>query len=802
MKLSLNWIKEYIDLPEISNEQLAYDLTMSTVEVESMTKTSESFDKMVLGQVLQVSPHPDADKLRVATVDIGEREVQIVCGGVNLTAGQKVAVALPGSSVIWHGEGDPVTIKETTLRGVSSYGMIAASEEIGLSDLYPATKEGEILDLSQLEARAGTPLDVALQLDDVIIEIDNKSLTNRPDLWGHYGIAREFSAIYNVDLKPLCPGAVLPEEKGMEVHIEDESLCRRFNLLHMEGLYQKESPAWMKRRLMVCDMRPINAIVDITNYVLLATGQPSHAFDQSHVHDSVHVRRARAGEHLEILNDADLELNETNLVIADAKSALSLAGIMGGKRDSILEDTTGILLEVANFEPMNIRKTAKHYGLRTESSSRFEKGLDTQRVDEALELSVLLFQQLFPEVQMISMTENYPVKTRPAEVELDLETLEKKIGKAVEKDVIKDILDRLGFEASIRSNSLYAVAPSWRSTGDISMAEDIIEEIARIIGYEAFEAVTPKLDVSGAVRENQEHVDRRLREYFAQCGMQEIVSYPWISDHFLEASGEAGEHVVLDNPPAPDHSKLRKSMIPNLLEAIDINLPNFDQFSLFEVATVFEPVEASRLSEVERLPIQRKQLGFAKVGHKGEDLFFEMKGILESLGRSIMIEPLAFEQLEKPPHLDKYYWLNILSQGHNIGHLGLLGPAVKKEAGFKRGEVLIGQLDVEGLVALSSRDNRHEPISALPLIQYDLSILFDNGVKWKEIKELIEPEVKGIEFLDEYRGEQLGPDKKSLSFRVWFESVDKMMTSEDVEKRVDYLLKLLEQRFDITLRDH
>ena len=408
MKLSLSWIRDYVDLPADTDlKKLAYDLTMDTVEVEDVEFMENRFRNMVVGVINEVLPHPNADKLRICKVDIGIDEIKdIVCGGINLKEGMRVAVACPGALVRWHGEGEPVEIKNSKLRGVASFGMICASDEIGLGDLFPSSQEAEILDLSAFEVPAGTTLADALDLKDVLLEIDNKSMTNRPDLWGHYGIAREIAALYNLTLKKFEPFTT-DVQSDFKVEIEDSDRCPRYIGVEMEGVSVKPSPYKMQNRIWKVGMRPINALVDITNYVMLATGNPTHAFDADNISDDIVVRRAKEGEKLLLLNDKELELCTDDLVITDSEGPVALAGVMGGSKDSILPKTERVILEVANFEATGIRRTALRYDNRTEASSRYEKAVDPERCDQALSLSMKFFKELYPELKVTGFCDRY-----------------------------------------------------------------------------------------------------------------------------------------------------------------------------------------------------------------------------------------------------------------------------------------------------------------------------------------------------------------------------------------------------------
>lgn len=490
MKVSLNWIRDYVQLPADADlKKLAYDLTMSTVEVEDATDLGASFHDMVVGVINTIEQHPNADKLKVCKTDIGGRVEDIVCGGSNLREGMKVAVALPGAMCKWHGEGDLVEIKKSKLRGVDSYGMICGAVEIGLADLFPTKEEAHILDLSDFDAPAGTPLADALDLNDIILEIDNKSMTNRPDLWGHYGIAREIAALYDLPMTQFPHfDRNVENTSGFHVTVEDAERCPRMTGTQIENVCVKPAPYWMQVRIWKTGMRPINALVDITNYVMLATGQPSHAYDSDHIAGHIIVRRAKAGETLTLLNGKELPLSTDDLTIADDAGIVGLAGVMGGAKDSILPTTSKVILEIANFQAAGIRRTALRYDNRTEASARYEKAIDPERCDQAFDLSMQLFSQLYPEMKVTGLVDQYPEHLKPAEIDVALSWLERRLGKRLSPDEIKHKMELLGYSITFNGDNMHVVVPTWRSTGDVSIQADIMEEVARMYGYENFEA--------------------------------------------------------------------------------------------------------------------------------------------------------------------------------------------------------------------------------------------------------------------------------------------------------------------------
>lgn len=766
MKLSLNWIKKYVDIPpSLTVSKLSYDLTMCTVEVEDAVDLGAAFDGLVTGKIISVEPHPDADKLRVCSVDVGhDMPSTIVCGGVNLAEGQLVVVAKPGAFVRWHGEGEPVEIKPAKLRGVMSYGMICASGEIGLSELFPKTQDSEIMDISDFKAAPGTPLAVALGLQDTILEIDNKSMTNRPDLWGHYGMARELAAIYNVPLKPIAKEELPCSDGGLFVKIENENDCARYAGLVIEGIKNVPSPFWLKSLLWRTGVRPINLPVDITNYVMLATGQPTHGFDRKHIFGEICVRRSSSGESLELLDGACLELTTDDLVIADSKNPVALAGIMGGKRDSVLSDTTELILEVANFNPLTVRRTAHRFDVRTEASSRFEKGIDPNRVDDALAISVNMFKAMFPDAKITGYADNYPAPIKPAKVEVPMSFLTCRLGRELSFAEVNAILSRMSFKVELKDDILLVEAPSWRSTGDISLPDDILEEIARIMGYENFEFKAPLVSMEKAINQRVPDSERALREYLAfRCNMQEIFTYPWIEDEYVEASGLGTEEMLaLSTPPAPNESRLRSSLVPGLLKAIFTNLRYYDEFRVFEFTQVFFDKDYAPLSdESELLPKTSRHVGAAFVGDDAVMLFREAKGVIEYMHKGVQIEPLSFGSVTKPVWAEDKLWLNIVLNDEVIGVLGLVQPKTLRSAGIKRNKAIIFELDFEKLIPLASRQNVFKHLPEYPLVNFDLSVSFDDTVAWADIYQTVlrADLVKDVRFVDEYRGHQVGKAK-------------------------------------------
>ena len=811
MKVSLNWIRDYVQLPADADlKKLAYDLTMSTVEVEDTIELAKQFDHMVVGVINTIEQHPNADKLRVCMTDIGGRVESIVCGGSNLREGMKVAVALPGSVCRWHGEGEPVEIKKSKLRGVDSYGMICGAVEIGLADLFPTKEEAHILDLSDFDAPAGTPLADALDLNDIILEIDNKSMTNRPDLWGHYGIAREIAALYDLPMKEFPRfDRNVENTSGFHVTVEDTERCPRYLSAQIEGLSVKPAPYQMQSRIWKVGMRPINALVDITNYVMLATGQPTHAFDSDHIAGHVIVRRAGEGEKLLLLNGKELALSGDDLVIADDAGVVGLAGVMGGAKDSILPETDKVILEVANFDAKGIRRTALRYDNRTEASARYEKAIDPERCDQALDLSMQLLGQLYPEMKVTGLVDEYPQHLKQAEIDVPLSWLERRLGKRLPPEEIRHKMELLGYGISFSGDNMHVVVPTWRSTGDVSIQADIMEEVARMYGYENFEAEPITTTFDGAINQLDKDLERRIKEYLAiRCGMQEIFTYPWMEESYVNAVLQSTEGILsLSTPPSPAERFVRSSLLPNLCKAVVKNERYFDEFSIFETAQVFRDENyTSPYDPREKLPSQRKNVAgaFASTDKDITALFRKAKGVVEMMARYVHMETLTFRQTEKPVWADNVVWLNICRGEEKVGDLALLSKKVSMACGIKNLNVMLFQLDQDSLVPLKSRTNTFTHMAEYPMTDYDISLLLDGSVQWKDVLQTVggikSELLHGASFVDEYRGKQVPAGKKSLTLRLSIGSKEKTLTSSEIEEVASNVLNKIAKRFGAELR--
>ena len=805
MRVSLNLIKKYVDLSNITDKQIAYDMTLRTVEVENVIDASLKYQNIVVGKILEVKKHPNADKLKICITDIGEDEpVQIVCGGSNLYVDEYVVVSKPGALVLWHGEGEPVEVEETKVRGESSYGMICGATEVYLSDFFPAKEESEVVDLTGIECMPGDKISDIIGMNDTILEIDNKSLSNRPDLWGHYGIARELSAIYNVPLKELSVSEIDNNLPLYNVEIQEPDKCNRYVCVEIDGIYEKESPMWMKSLLSKAGQRPINAIVDITNYVMVTVGQPLHAFDKTHVTgEKIIVRNAKENEQLLLLDNNTITLTPYDLVISDESDAMALAGIRGGKKDSILPDTKGIVLEVANFDAATIRKTGKRFAEKTDSSIRYEKGIDTQRVDQGLNLALQLIKEIFPDCKIIKYADICMKETKRNQIKVDEEFLNKRLGKIIPKDKIIQILTSLGYNFTY-NNGVYDISvPTWRSTGDVTIKDDVMGDIARILSYDSFEVKPIDITFDHAIKQNDVLLERRIKEYLSyRCGFYEIYTYPWIDEKYIKAACiDTTNLVKLATPPAPELAYLRCSLIPGMLEAISKNLRYFDDFKLYEIKEVYKKGEYRPSSNDEILPIQENYLTGCVVNKNAREIFYEAKGVIENMARFCHMEDIKLEQLDKPDWADINAYLNITLNKEIIGSLGLLSIPVMNNCKIKRTNVAIFEVNMDKLIPYDSRTNKYDKIPELPLVLKDLSIIVSEEVKWSTIYESIKPLVKEIEFVDEYRGNQIPENKKSITLKVRMVNEGTTMTSNEINDKMSNILKVLNEKCGAVLRE-
>ena len=809
MKLSLKWLKEFVDLPgSITPEQLAYDLTMSTVEVESLIDLSAGLKDICVAEVKEIKKHPNADKLVLVQTDIGKEVKEIVCGGTNLEEGARVAVSLPGAQVRWHGKGDLVEVKKAKIRGVESYGMICASSEIGLGTLFPAEKEAEIIKLTGLDAKPGEALSSVIGYDDFVIEIDNKSLTNRPDLWGHYGIARELAAIYSCPLKELDLMAVefLDQSDALEIVNKAKDYCPRFTALVFDQVENSESPFWLKSALSRVGQKSINFLADLTNYVMFGIGRPTHVFDYEKIEGSkLIIRKAKKSEELVLLDKTKLELDADSYVVSDSKKALALAGITGGLKSGVTADTKKIIFEAGSWNPTSIRRVANRFGVRTDSSMRFEKGLDHFSTELGTRMLGKLLAASQPEAKLVAAVQSFDSPPKPVQIEVEHSFIESRLGQSIESSLVVEKLEKLGFSVEQTDSKYQVLVPNWRATGDISIKEDIVEEIARIIGYDNLRFSAIPVGLAQAVEQPAYQLERYLRTYLAYSArLQEIYSYPWVSDKYLNAlSLETKKSHSLADPPDPKQAKIRTSLAPGMLEAIGQNLRFFDNFGLYEVGRVFLSSGKSSFSKnKESLAYQPKKLLAALVGSDAKELFLEAKGIFEEMLalRSLKLSFASSDQAWLPT--EGQLKLNI--DGTSVGQLGIVSSVALKKAGISKAKVVFVELDLTELAKIKPTQTPYQTIPRFPQVEYDLAVLFDSNIAWQDIEQTVlscDKTIKSVNFQDEYQGNQVPEGKKSLAFRMLLSNPEATLSSDQVSSIADGVLGQLKKKLGWRIKD-
>ncbi|MBP9802162.1 phenylalanine--tRNA ligase subunit beta [Patescibacteria group bacterium] len=809
MYLSVNWLKDWLKLPkDLSAEKIAHDLTMSTVEVEEVIDQAASLAGIVVGKIKEIAPHPDADRLQVCQVDLGSRIDQIVCGGSNLSKGMLVAVATVGAKVKWHGEGELVTLEKVKIRGIESNGMIAASSEIGLNDLFPAKSEKEILDLSDLNPKVGADLSQALQLNDFIIDIDNKSINHRPDLWGQYGLAREVAAIYKLALADYQVAPIKEkEELKLKVSIKDKDKCFRYLGLVIKNVKVEPSPLWLKNRLQAVGLRPINNIVDVTNYIMYELGQPMHAFDARMIEGSeIQVLCAKKGEKFITLDGAKRRLNENCLMIADGKKYVAIAGIMGGQNSEISSDTETVILEAANFLASNIRRSSGFLALRSESSARFEKSLDPVLAELAIRKAAELILSLNDEAYVASHLQdinNNPFKEINLVVPEDL--INSRFGVEIPTKDIKDILSRLQFKVDYKNKTFFIQVPSFRATKDISIPEDIVEEVARIYGYDNIQSTLPSVSLQAPHTDVAHQTLKALKAWMSLSqAYTEVYTYPFTNPAWLEKLGlSLNDHIKVKNTISLDQSYLNLSLLPNLLAKAEENFRFFDSIKIFEIDRVFDKKHKSIYhadpDKKKYLPLQDKYFSGLEVSlETAEKTFLRVKGLWESLADYFGLT-LSFEKTANSFSSLVY---DIKTQDVVLGQFGLLNNNLF-DSGSSKTQVAWWQVNFSLLVKYVNQNMTYTSLAKFPSVRRDLAIVVDTDVLWEEIlKEIskVSPLLISSEPFDIFSGHGIEENKKSIAFHLEFRSLEKTLESEDVEEILKQILEVLNKKFNAKLR--
>jgi len=816
MNISFNWLKKYVSLPDsVSAEEVAEKLKLSTVEVEGIVRQGKDLENIIVGKIMSAEKHPNADKLKVCKVDAGNEQVQVVCGGSNVQEGMLVALAKVGAKVRWHGEGELVELKPTAIRGVDSSGMICASTEIGLGNTFPLKEEKEILDLSFLKIKPGMPLSEALHLNDAIFEIDNKSLSNRPDLWGHYGMAREVAALFGRKLKEYQTIKIKPgKETKIAVEVEDKKLCPRYMAIAVSGIKAAPSPEWLQNSLSAAGLRPINNIVDITNYIMMDLGQPMHAFDAAKLASAdkkitINVRAAGDEKNFTTLDGVKRKLNKDTLLIADNKHVLAIAGVMGGLDSGISDATDTIIFESANFDAGSVRRTSTRLGLRTDSSSRFEKSLDPNLCETALYKAVEMVLSLCPGSKAASNladVSNFHLATGP--VVADLAGFDKKIGSHIPEKKIISILQSLGFGVIKKGKEALSVTiPTWRATKDVSITEDLTEEVVRIYGFDNIVAIMPSFPINPPEANPVRQLERRIKNILSlELAATEVDNYAFVSARAIANVGDdIGKYAELDNPLSKETPYLRRNLLINILENTAKNITGRESLKLFEIGKTYlleQPGARVKANSPDLLPRQDIWLAYVCADKKSRNQFWDAKraaeAILKDFGYEYNLAPVA----ENFPWQHPGRAAEIRAGGTVVGWVYEVHPRVAEAFGID-GKIGVLELNLDELSAKSKSGVAYESIPEFPTVERDLAIVLPKKVTHAEIMALlksVDPLLHSVKLFDVYEGENIGADKKSMAYRFTFLDRGRTLSAAEADAVQNKIIKILQDKLKAEVR--
>ncbi len=816
MLISYNWLKQYVNLPSnISALDVAARLKAVTVEVEGVKNQGELLQNVVVGRVVSAVKHPNADKLKLCRVDIGADEIQIVCGGSNVVEGMLAAIGKVGAKVQWHGEGELIELAPTKIRGEDSFGMICAADEIGLGEMFVKKDEKEILDLSNFADKkniVGLSVAEVLGLNDTILEIDNKSLSNRPDLWGHYGMAREVAVLFNRDLKKYETKEVKPgKDFKLKVEIQDAKLCPRYMAVAVSGIQVGPSPKWLQEKLLAVGSNPINNIVDITNYIMLDLGQPLHAFDASKVGHNIGVRLAKNGEKFVALDKAEYTLTENDLMIVSGEKSLGIAGVKGGMESGTYADTTAVIFESANFDPITVRKTATRLGLRTDSAVRYEKSLDPNMCEVALRKLVELTMEVCPEAKVVSKImdeKKFHLSVGPIELASDIFT--KKLGVEIPQKDILNILTRLGFEVKVKKNSLMVKIPTWRATKDISIAEDIVEEVVRFFGFENIPATLPTFPINPPEKNALRALERDVAETLVKTlGYNEVYNYSFVSDaQVVKMGDDLSKYLELDNPLSKERPFLRRNLLPNLFENIKNNIENYSEVKIFEIGKVFSIKESGMRADSNGdtlLPQQDTWLATMYAGKKEATPFWQAKKALENIFLALKADFQIMSPTVVKPWAHPGRLAVVMCGGQEVGVLCEISPLVSQNLGIEQ-RVGVLQLNLSGLIEVLSKQkdkSNYKPASVYPTVTRDLAFLVKKEITHQQILKVLKKTsdlVKDINLFDVYEGSKIGEGYKSMAYRLTYGHSDRTMTADEIENAVKKAQEALKKEFAVEVR--
>ncbi len=789
MLISLDWLKEYVDINEDIKE-LENALTMIGQEVEAIEEQGKQLDNIVVGKIEEYGEHPDSDKLSLLKVDVGtEENLQIICGAQNHKLGDKVVVAKIGAEL----PGD-FKIKKTKIRGVESYGMLCSEKELGIGDSH----EGIII-LPE-DAPLGQGIKEYLEQDDVIFELE--ITPNRPDCLSHIGIAREIAAYYGRNVKyPTIDLNEVTETVYDNVHveIEDKERCKRYSAKIVRNVKVGESPEWLKRRLKAVGIRPINNVVDITNYIMMEYNQPMHAFDLKKIEGKkIIVRSASEGEKLVTLDGVERELNEKELVIADEKKAIAIAGVMGGENTEVDSETTDVLLEVAYFTPENIRKTSKAMGLSSESSYRFERGVDRDNIDTVVNRAAYLMQEIAGGSVLSGIENVYVEKPERCEINLNVDKLNKFIGKKLDIEEVGKIFTNLELEIkNFGENTLTVIPPSYRE--DLTRTADLYEEVIRMYGFENIEDKMPEENIRPGQKDDETIAVDSSKTALVELGLQEVINYSFIPENSLGKVKMEADVLRIKNPINEDMVVMRPTLIYSVLANIRDNFNrNIFDLKIFEVSRTFGA--AVELAEEE------VKVAIALGGKANKELwnpkpksydFYDIKGYVESF---LELMGMTRYQLSRSQSTTFHPGRSAdICVGRDvIGSFGEIHPDVSEAMEIDKEKVYVAELDLFKILKYAKNKIKYQKIVKYPAVTRDLAVVLDTEILVGDMLMDINKSsgiIENVELFDIYQGERVESGKKSVAMNIVMRSDKGTLTEEDVNEAIEKILGIISKKY-------
>lgn len=795
MLISLNWLKQYVDIKE-NIDELANALTMIGQEVEAIEIQGKHLDKVVIGQIIEFDKHPNADKLTLLKVNIGEEEpLQIVCGAKNHKLNDKVVVAKIGAVL----PGD-FKIKKNKIRDVESQGMLCSQVELGIGE----DKSGIII-LPE-DAPIGKEYREYLNLTDVIFELE--ITPNRPDCLSHIGIAREIAAYYGRKVKyPIIDLRESIESVNtlIKVNIEDKDRCKRYMGRIIKNVEVKESPEWLKNRIRSMGLKPINNIVDITNFVMFEYNQPMHAFDLDKLQGNINVRAAHLRENIITLDGIERELKSNELVIADDVKAIAIAGVIGGKSTQIENDTKNIFLEVAYFTPDNIRKTSRELGIFTDSSYRNERGLDIENLNTVIDRAAALISEIAGGEILSEAIDRYVEKPVKIEIPLNLEKLNKFIGKDLNTDEVGGLLTNLDITIkSLADTNMILVPPSYR--GDLQRPADIYEEVIRMYGFENIEAKIPKASIEPGKENTNFTISNLVRKILKESGLNEVINYSFIPREAKEIFHFNEDIIEIKNPLSEDMAIMRPSLIYSLINNVKDNLNrNQNDLKIFEVAKTFSNFSTDALAK-EDLKVAIALCGKAEktLWDKPKESynFFNLKGYVENLFEKLGVNKYSLDR-SKNTNFHPGISADLKIGEDLLGTFGEIHPVLTEKLGIKRDKIYFAEFNLTKMLKYMKIKVNYESISKYPEVLRDLAVTLDRdllvGEMTKDIKKKINL-IEKIDIFDVYSGDKIESNKKSVAMSIVLRDKYKTLTEEEIEKAMRDILDLIKEKYNGEIR--